>query len=1136
MEIIIGELGSGKTHHCYEMIKDCLKINPFQRLIVIVPEQFNLQTQRELANKLYPGLFSVEVISFKNLVQHISINNNLSKFPIIDDLERMMIIKKLLEQHKKKLDFYGKSYNQEGFVEHINRLITICEQNGVGQELLTFLKKEENDSSILNIKLQDLDKIYGWFNDYVENKFLTLEGSVILLAKQLAQDPQFKNTKIWIDGFFGFTEGQFQVINQLNLQAEMLTITLPMDKIYTQDEEIKQNNLFYSSIKTLHKLQNINNQSNFNIHLCENEQRNVNPDVWKLHKYYLTINKEETPTKSDNVKLNIYPTIAIEIEKVAQQIHHYIFEQNYRYNEIAILVGDINRYQPYIGSVFEEYNIPYFLDMKRDVQTNNLVSVIISLLDVVTTGWSYPSVMALLKTQMLPFTQDEIDYLDNYLLAYGIRFRNRWENEWTYGEKDWDLDLLNDTRVRFWNLIKLVENAIKSDGSTSKISVFHMTRIVYAFLKKIDAYTSVQKTVEYYKEQNNLSLQIENEQIYSQVIEVIDRLVETLGDEQVTLTAYKQILKISFTYIKMGIIPPSYDQIIIGEVERTKLPQLKIIFILGMNDGILPKHSQSPTLFSEMDYVSLREICQNNEAKTTNFYEAFIGNQLFSNEFLIYTALTRAKNKIIISAISMEEDGKPLKPSPLFINFNQMFELEDKYSEELLFTPQSTLNKLSLPIKHFLENQSQDTQWRDILSWYLTNENWKNKATLLIQNLLYSNKQNKLLPATSKTLHSKEIVTNVSKLEKFRKCACNYFIEYNLKAKDREIFEWSTSDVGTIFHNVLEEYPKELDKIHKEWTTVNKTEQEQCLLNAIDKSIAKYNSQHIEGGRLKHMTNQIQNMCKRAINALTYHLEEGKFQPQNYELSFKEGIENTGKFGSVMPPIIIQLDNEHTIKLEGKIDRIDIYISEDDNKNYIKIIDYKSGKTSFELLELFYGLQFQLLLYLDAYLKNTPDTNPAGMFYFRLKTNYASYEQGKTSQTLQKANLDAYKLSGLTVDNQEVVKAFDEEITGTIIPVKAKKDGWTAFSKIATEEQFDNLRTYVTDKIKELSQSILDGEISANPCQLGDKSPCTYCKYPTICQFDVNDKNNKAQILPKLSEHEIWEEIESYTKGENDEQ
>lgn len=1117
---ILGTAKSGKTTACYKQLQEELTKEAYHNLIMLVPEQFNLQVQVELAKLLKPGLLRAEVMSFRNLAKRVLKEVGGIKEPVIDDLERVMILKKLLEQHKSELVYYKTTYGSEGFVDGINRLITLFEQNEIDKPFLDALEQDEKSSAVFKSKLQDITAINEWFHTYIAERFVTVEKTMERLAGAVHKSDYLKDSIVWIDGFYGFTAVQMKIIEEMMHKVSQVIITLPIDRHYTMNEYIYPNNPFYDSIKNYQSLMARCEQGNIPYETMVMKADNKDKDALAyLSENYLKPYVKPFENEQDAIRIMSFPSKDEEVTQLACEIVRLIRDEDYRYHDIAVLVGDMGQYKSSLVSTFKEYDIPVFMDDKKSIHTNGLVAIIDAALEVITTGWTYKSIMSFLRFNRLDLTTDEIDTLENYLLEHGIQGKKKWDATWERESKSIALEVIQAIKEKVQVPLLSLEEALKSaqDGS-GKIKIREASIAVYNFLESIHAYETTQQHIAYYKQVGELSLELENTQIWGQVVDTLERLVDLLGEESVSIKVFKNILKTSFGYIEIGIIPPSKDQVIVGNIDRSRIPQVKALFILGVNEGVIPKVDESMPLFSDMDKLTLMQLCEKADEKRSRLYDVVVHNPLYMGQFLVYYAFTRAREKLYVSTIQADENGKALRPSIVFYKLRKLFgEIPFEYDQlDALQAAKPALGYVGWQLRKYLDGQGEEGPWQDAMSWFMTSNEWKERIRHLASYMAYTNQQEYLSEENAKSLYPEGLVTNISQLELYRNCPCCYFIRYGLKASERKVLQWNAADIGTLFHGTLERYPKELAKCKATWVTATSEQQDQCIEEALRYSAAKLSQNAKQDGRFAYTLKKARKMTKRAIGALTYQLKAGEFEPEAYEVSF--GSEQ-------MPPIEIVLDNEHTIFLKGQIDRVDVYTKDGEGK-YIKVLDYKSGNKNFSLLELYHGLQLQLLLYLDAYLRLNEKNKAAGMFYFHIDTRTVKYETGMELSEVLTKQLKQYKLSGLAVDDVDILDKMESGVKGEILPAKAKKDGTLGSgASVASEAQFRQLIEYMHDLIRGLGKDMLAGKISAKPCKLKEKDACAFCKYHTICQFDTTNKDNTYEQLSPLGNKEIWEEL-----------
>ncbi|MBE6022974.1 MAG: hypothetical protein E7231_07040 [Cellulosilyticum sp.] len=1127
VKFVVGRSGCGKTHYCYTQIEEQLKQGGNESLMLLVPEQFNLQNQRDLAKHLAPGLLRAEVMSFNILAREVFREVGKSDVTVVEDLERMIILKRVIEAHRKEIVFYKKNLQNTGFLESMNRFITVLEQAGLSHTELQELMRDEKTGVLFESKLSDIDTIYEAFNTYLGQKFVTVEKNMTVLASRIGDSQKLANTHLWIDGFYGFTHTQLLIIRELMKKVKSLSITLPMDRVYKKSEGIRPSHPFYESILNMQKIMGI----------CEEQQKEYEvlqvtlPDSIKetkvqeliyLEEQYLKLYAKPYPLENEAVYLRTYASRNEEVEAAARQITRLVREEGYRYHDFALIVGDVAAYRTQLESIFKEYEIPYFLDVKRNIHTNSLVAAIENVLEVLTSSYSYKSIMGLLRTYMLPISKEDIDQLENYLLAYGIKGKKKWQNPWHFEKDETKQAAINQIREAVLAPIMALEGHLESAKKSGVYHVLDLTKAMYYFLEDIGAYQTLQNLIEKSKASDNRLLELENTQMWGKVMEVFERLVDILGEEEMNLLTYRRILETSFSYIKMGVIPPAQDQVMIGSIDRTRLPRLKACFILGTNEGLIPKIEETATIFSDMDKMTLGQICENVGGPKGRLSDLLIRQPLYGAQFSIYTILTRATHKLYISAALADENGKMLRPSLVYFKLKKLFKEVVETQEDVLKNiekPLPALGYVGSMLREYVEGRNEEGVWQDALSWFKQEEQWKERINILTDYLFYTNQQHYLQPETTKLLYGNQLKTSISQLENFRQCACCYFMRYGLKASERKLFNLDRAKVGTLFHAALEQYPKELESLGKTWTTATPEEMKLGVQKATTHAISQVSTAQRETGRFKFTASKVEKMTGRAVKALTSHLYNGAFTPEGYEISFGEG------YG--FPPIRINIDEERQIEIKGTIDRVDVFYK-GPQEQYVKILDYKSGQKNFNLVEVYYGLQLQLLLYLDAYLEKHPEYEAGGVFYFHITNPYVSYKVGMGEEEIEASGLKQFKLSGLALDNREVIDALDKSGSGSTIPVSVNKDGsLKKGSSVATKEQFKELERHILSTIKGLGKDIMEGKVSVKPYQLNGKNPCDYCIYHTVCQFNEEMPDNCYENLDKLSRDEVWKALES---------
>jgi len=732
--------------------------------------------------------------------------------------------------------------------------------------------------------------------------------------------------------------------------------------------------------------------------------------------------------------------------------------------------------------------------------------------------WSYESVFGYLKTDLTGISLTEIDSLENQALEKGWR-----GNQWLKIEEDEKIQSIKEKVVqplqRFYQRLEKCE------------TVLQKTEILYQYLVELEIPQKLEHWADHHAAYGEFDYERENRQIWERILEVLDQMVEVLGSEDLAVQEYSEILEAGFERCELGVIPPSLDQVMIGDLVRSQSSVIKALFILGMNDGIFPAPVEGEGLFSDEEARMMIE-------KGISFAED-IRRKVYEENLLAYHAFTRPSEKLYLSYAFSDEEGKALRPSIYLGSIKKRFpllheelELLEHRSEDHALTnisnPRSTFKYLVQSLREYVDNQNCFPVFQEVYHWYLQNSEWEEITKKMIEALFYSNLEDSISPEHIAKLYGSPMYSSVSKLETFNECPFKFFIRYGLRAKERKKFEISVPDIGTILHETLKIFAEHIDAEGIPWRSLSKVQSDELVSSTMDQLLLENKSTiFTSSARYQYLYSRLKRIVKRSVWALTTHVQRGAFEPTEVELAFSEDPDG-------MPPIIIELSNGEQIKLTGRIDRLDILKVGD--TSYLKVIDYKSGAKSFNLEEVYYGIQLQLLLYLDALIEKgdwifDETLLPGGIFYFKLDDPIVKGDD--LSGEIEKAILRQLKMSGLVLADVNVVKSIDSEIGqySDIIPAGLKKDeNFTSGSSVATLEQFNLLRKHGKKLVKEIGDEIVKGTICISPKKNKKYKACTYCEYGGICQFDTLLKGNRYQSIGSMDAEEVWKKLQGEMK------
>lgn len=1142
IRFIYGRAGSGKSRFCLEQIKKKLDNQKQNKLILLVPEQYTFQTENKLLEIVgEKALLRTQVLSFKSMAQRVFDECGGRVHQNMKDEGKSMLIYKLLQEKGEELEYFNKISRQQGFIDIVSKTITEFKKYNISQEILLDGAKNTEDEE-LKEKLIDLANLYDEYNKRIENNVIDGDDELTILARKLKNCNIYEGSEIWIDEFTTFTPQQLEVIKELAFSASKINITLCMDESNNKDLEVTDifNVLKNTENKIIKLMQenNINYLGNINLNKGYPYRFKDSDELKHIEKNFFMYPFNVYSGKNKDIRLYKANNSYDEVDMIAKDIVRLVRDKGYRYKDIAVVCRDIGSYEKITSVLFNQYDIPYFLDKKIEILNNPLVVLIISAFEILIQNWSYESVFKYLKSGLIKIERNYIDILENYILAHGLK-GYRWttenvndgyfESEDVYENQDELLikEIMEEIREPLMNFHK----KIKGDKSVREICT-----AVYELLIDLDVFKTIEDWIESFKEEGLEAKVTEYEQVPSMVIEILDQAVEVIGNEKISPKEFYKVLNAGFESKEIGVIPVALDQVNIGDIARIKGREVKALYIIGVNDGILPATSKDEGILSDRDRDMLKNIGIE-LASTTK-------TRAFEEQYMVYTALTIPSKYLMVTYPMADFEGKSLRPSIIIPRLKRIlsnlkeesdiFNFPQKYDEfNKITTPIPTFNELILALRKQADKEIVDDYWKEVFSWYMKHEGFEDKTRTIFKGIDYSNTGEQISREKIKELYENDngnLSFSVSRLEKYAECPFSYFIQYGLKAKDRKIYEFSAPDLGTFMHEILDKFTSKVKEENIQWSELNREKCKEIVGELVDSKLKEDSNSILNSTkRYKYFTDRFKRVITRSVSIITEQMRRGEF----------EVFKNEFEFGSVDggEPIKLDLPTGERIYLTGRIDRIDTLNM--DGNTYLRIIDYKSGNKKFDLTELYYGIQIQLLVYLDALLRNSEyilnsGAIPGAILYFKIDDPIIKGNKELSDEEVQEQILEKLKMNGLLLKDAKLVKSMDNTMQtySLIIPASFKKDGdFSSRSSVATEEQFNILREYVNMKMIELCTDMLSGQIKIEPIKNNKKAYCDYCDYSAICQFDTSIKDNKYKLVLNKSDDEMWEKIESHVKG-----
>lgn len=1101
LRFIEGAAGSGKTHLCLSQIADCLKEAPLGApLLLIVPEQATFQAERALA--AFPGVgasLRAEVLSFSGLYRWLAAEHTYPALPWLDEQGRSMLLLACLQQNTEKLQLLKPSAKNAGFMDLLARTLVEFEQYNVSPQMLSAAADNLPAGDMLAAKLADLALIYRAYLNKIAGGFRDQGVMMQELCQATAASRRLVGAQVWIDGFMDINPSQMAVIKEIFAKAQTLTVTFTLPdlgahRIFGGQRRLREQ---FMQLAPRHdkELSRLTTEPR---RFANNELRAV--EVCFANGEFASA----TPDDPRHVHLFAADNPAEEAELAAQLICRLTQENKLKFRDIAVITRNINDYRPALENAFRDFNIPYFFDMGRNVSHHPLVRLVAEVLSVLYDNWATPSVLAYLKSGLAGIRPDEADQLENYALRVGLKGK-MWQQagHFSRGQAD-ELPVINAIAERALSPLLALDAAVQPAATVGGIAA-----ALLAFLSHINAADHMAEWAQNAVQAGDLVQAEAHRQIFDKVQRLLGELADFLGDMPADARRFAEFWHEGAARLVLSSIPPAADQVNVADISRSHLPKISAAIVLGLAEGTLPALAEENGLLASHDKEQL----------------AHLGIDLppggrtrqFAEDYLLYLALTRAGDDLYLTYPRHAADGTAQNPSPALAGLVRIFPALTPRSLPPLYRlggSRSLLKGLSAHLAALRAGQSvspaDDNFWRTVCRQLKATGQLAPQLALLQSGLAYQVDARPLDARRLAALYPDQDHTSVSRLERFNNCPCQYFAQYGLALAPRDEFKLRTVDVGTLYHYVLAQVIAALAAADADWAALTADD----LLPLIDNTMQDFAQNGLadifaDSGKNAYAAEKIRAVLLQTLLDMAHNLAAGSFRPVALELSF-------GRSGSDIKPTYITLPDGRKIRLVGQIDRVDAAVGS--TGEYLRIIDYKMSNKTLKLADIYYGLNWQMPLYLDALLGSRQQAGrqqlPAGMFYVPvqdvIKSVKAADDEGAS-----------IKLQGLAILDIEALTLAERDLEpgshARTMQVHLKKDNTFG---VATLGLAPAQYAFVQDCLKRDAgatlQALLAGDVAQRPVVNKGRAACDFCDFYPICALDlaVEPKIREVKDLP----------------------
>lgn len=1146
---ILGRAGAGKTHYILENVKQALETQPDgPPIIILVPEQATFQLEYALATQLgLPGSVRAQVLSFRRLAHRVLLETGGAARIPIGETGKRMVLRGILERYKRDLRVFGKSADRPGMADSLARSIGEFKTYLVGpSDLIKAREALDGASELLKDKLGDLSLLYAELEDYLAERYTDPDDYLTLLAQKICSSDYLKGATLWIDSFKGFTPQEFGVIRSLLQHAEQVHVSLCLEPEYYEADSLPHENVFYGPWETCRKIRQLALQSNIIVESPTMIQFSAAsrfkdiPEAAHLEQHFFSYPAPEFKGKPARLNITAAANRRAEVEACARQMISLARDHGYKWRDMALLLRDAGLYWESISGVFQDYGIPFFMDRKRDMLHHPLVELIRSALETISSDWSYQPLFRYLKTDLVPIEREQVFQLENYVLAHGIRGQKWLEKEdWNYrrrytlGEDQAEIEEqeqqllaeLNQGRRLAVSALELMGQRLEEAANVRGIcqALFNLLEEL-GVPEKLDQWTREAEAA------GHLEQARAHEQVWNETAQLLDELVEALGEESLSPEEFSVVLGAGLESMTIGLVPPGLDQVVIGSLDRSRNPDVKALFVLGVNEGLFPARVSQQGIFNDSEKEKLLDIG----------IEMGPGSRkrAFEEQFYIYTALTRASEGLWLSYALADDEGRSLGSSSIISRVKTLFpELEEKTvqgdpdpvrgesSAEFIVSKERSLGYLAARIRELKQGLKISDIWWELYNWFL-DQGYDDRIRMISQGIFHVNHERRIPAKISARLFGNPLRTSVSRIEKFKACPFAHFTSYGLKLKERKTHTLAAPDMGEFFHAALKQFAEGLEQKGIEWGEMDRLSCTHMMGEIVDQLAPQLQSEILlSSSRYKYITGKLKRSVTRAAVVLSEHAKRSRFKPVGLEIAF-------GPNGDIAP-LKIQLPGQQSMELTGRIDRLDL-VQEQDNF-YLRVLDYKSSDQKIKIQEILYGLKLQLLTYLHISLNHysalfgKPGL-PAGILYFTVKEPLISGDGPMEQEEIEKAVFSRLKMKGFLLADPQVIKMMDGKTEGgfsDILPVGLKKDGsFYSSSSVFDGEQFNNLRSYLEKVYMGVGEEILSGKVGIEPYRYNMMTACQFCLYKPVCKFDELVEGNQYRKLADISPEEAWRVID----------
>jgi len=1099
LTILTGRAKTGKSNQILQRIR---ALGDNGKQILLVPEHASYQAEVDLCRVCGDTVSRhAEVLSFRRLGDRVlSITGGIAEVTL-DAGGKLLTLQKALMEVAPTLTVYRRPSRKAAFLQQMLDLFDELRCYEVTPARLA--ETAEGIEGATRDKLRDLSILYGAYEERLNRPGLDRRDRMSKLCDHLEESGYAVGKDVFMDGFTYFTAQECGVLRTLLRQARSVTVAL-LGELNSREE------IFEPTLKTAEQLRRLAKEAGCAVELQEltSEDRST---LGHLERQFFGENLPYEGEDSSAIRVRECDTVFSEVEQTAADIRRLLAAGKCRCRDITVAARSMADYESVIEVVFERYGIPAYLSRRSDILEKPVLSLLSGVLASIENGYEYEDMFRWLKTGLAGLTPEECDLLENYVLTWEIHGK-MWLNDkdWTehpdgFGVPMTDrhkalLEQVNTLRCRIAAALNPLSEVLK-DRNQASLKV----NALYSFMEHLHLQDALEAQMRQQAEEGWLQEAEETAQLWEILCGVLDQFVEILGEEPMELEEFSRLFRQVLTQYSVGTIPVSLDQVSVSEITRNDRHTAKYLFLLGVNDHVLPDPGQSGGILNEDD----REELALQGIRLSPSGMDRMGMELQN----LYAALAQPTEGLTVSYPVTDISGAELRPAFVVERLRRLFpnlriERED----------QNKTYRLTAEIPA-LEMAGQQPGGA---LWYYLGQHQRFREKLAAMERAAELKRGQLSRSAVRALYGDRISMSASRLERLRSCHFAYFMQYGLRAKPRSAAAFDAPQIGTFLHYLLENVTRDVLAMGG-FAVVENEELHRLAQTYIDRFVhEELQDFQNRNDRFRHLFLRLRSTAFAILDQVAEEMRHSDFIPLEFELSFGDG-------GDLPAVVISEPDAE--LRVGGKVDRVDGWVK--DGKLYLRVVDYKSGRKSFDLSAVKMGLDIQMLLYLFALQKEGKahfgrEIEPAGVLYLPARDDILSAERNILPEELKTKRQKELKRSGLVLAEPDVLRAMEHDALTEphYLPLRVNRKGELSGS-IASAAQLGRLGQYVDRLLHKIAEEVREGNIDADPCcHSEDDSFCKYCDWADACHFqDGRDGDHLHYILPVKAE-DFWRELE----------